>query len=92
MFDDGRREIQDLRKENDDLRNENKELPNSIDIFHIQTNDLRKRIDELRSEFIIWHDADLSDRVMKLENFTRKKNLRIIGIVEQAGKTSEQLL
>ena len=29
---------------------------------------------------------------MKLEDYTRKKNLRISGIVEQAGETSEQLL
>ena len=92
MFDDCKREIQDLRKENNDLRNENKELQRSIEFGHSQTNDLRKRIDELQSKISISHDADLSDRVMKLEDQTRKKNLRISGIVEQAGETSEQLL
>ena len=29
---------------------------------------------------------------MKLEDYTRKKNLRIIDVVDQAGETSEQLL
>ena len=79
-------------KENNDLRKENKELQNSIEFFHNQTNDIKKRIDELQSNFSILHDADLGDRVMKLEDYIRKKKLRISGIVEQAGETSEQLL
>ena len=73
MFDDCKPEIQDLRKENNDLRNENKELQNSIEFCHDQTNDLKRRIGELQSELSTSHDTDLSNQVMKLEDYTRKK-------------------
>ena len=91
MFDDCKREIQDLRKENNELRNKNKELQNSIESCHNQTNDLKRRIDKLQSKLSTSHDADLSDPVMNLEDYT-KKTLPISEIVEQTGKTSEQSL
>ena len=74
-----------------DLHNENKEFQSSIEFFHNQTNDLKKRIDEVQSKFSFSHAADLSVRVMKLEDYTGKKNLRISCIVEQAAETNEQL-
>ena len=92
MFKDCKRDIEKLRNENNELCTENKELQKSIEFCHNQTIDLKKRIDELQGAFGTSHEADLSERVMKLEDYTRKKNLRISGIVEQAGETSEQLL
>ena len=41
MFDDCKREIQDLRKENNYLSDENKKLQNSIGFCHNQTIDLK---------------------------------------------------
>ena len=73
MADDCKREIQDLRKENNELRNENKELQNSIEFCHNQIIDLKKRINEFQGKFTISHDAALSDRVKKLEDYIRKK-------------------
>ena len=67
------------------MRNENKKLQNSIKSCHNQTNDLDRRIDKAQSI------AFLSERVMKLEDYARKKS-PYKRIVEQAGQTSEQLL
>ena len=73
MFADCKHDIERLRNENNELRTENKELQNSIQFRHNQTIDLKKRSDELQSAFSTLHDADLGDRVMKLEDYTRKK-------------------
>ena len=74
MFDDCKREIQESRKENNDLQNENEELQSSIEFCHNHTNDLKKRIYELQSMFSISHDGALNDRVIELEDYTRKKS------------------
>ena len=73
MFHDCEREILDLRKDDNEVCTENIELQKSMEFRHNQTNDLKRRIDELQSEFSTSHDTDLSNRVMKLEDNTRKK-------------------
>ena len=74
MFEDCKQDIEKLRNENIEFRTENKELQKSIEFCHNETIDLKKRIDELQSAFGTSHEADLGDRVMKLEDYTRKKN------------------
>ena len=74
MFDDCKREMHDLSKEKIELRIENKELQNGIVFCHNQINDLKRRINELQSKISTSHDADLSDRVMELEDYIGKKS------------------
>ena len=73
LFDNCKREIQELRMENNALRNGNKELQNRIEFCHNQTNDLKKRINALLSKINISHGDGLSDRVMKLGDHARKR-------------------
>ena len=56
-----------------DLCNEIKELQIIIEVCHNHTNELKRRIDNLQSKFITSHDANLSDRIMKSEDYTMKK-------------------
>ena len=88
MFEDCKSEIQELNEESE-LRTENKKLQKSFENSHNQTNYVKRRIDEPQSAFSAPHDADLSDRGMNLEHYTRKKKARISGIVEQADETCE---
>ena len=73
IFEDFKREIQQLHNKNNELCNENKELQNSNGFWRSKTNDLKRRIDELRSPFSTSHDAELSDQVMTLLDYTREK-------------------
>ena len=73
IFKDSKGETQELHNEKkNEWCTENKDLQNSIEFCHNQTNDLKRHIDELQSAFSTLHDADLSDRVMKLEDYTKK--------------------
>ena len=73
MFEDCKRVIEKLCNENNELRTENEELRNKIEFCHNHSIDLTRRIDELQSAFSTSHQADLSDRAMKLEHYTKKK-------------------
>ena len=73
MFGDCKREIQRLRNKNNELHTENREIHKIIEYFHEQTTYLKKRINEHQSAFIPLRDADLKERVKKLEYCTRKK-------------------
>ena len=73
MLEDCKRDIEILRNENNELRTENKELKNSIELCHNQTFHLKKHTHELQSVFSTSHDSDLGNRVMKLEDYTRRK-------------------
>ena len=73
MFEDCKRGIEKLRSVSNELRTGNKEHQDSIELCHNQTVDFKKRDDELQSAFSTSHDADLSDRVMNLEDYTKKK-------------------
>ena len=55
------------------MRDENKEQQKNIEFCQNQSNYLKRRIDELRSPFSTSHDAELSDQVMTLLDYTREK-------------------
>ena len=61
MFEDCKCDIEKLRNENNELHTENSELQKSVEFSHNQTIDLKKRINELQSEFSTSHDVDLGD-------------------------------
>ena len=60
--------------EKKELRAENKELQHNIELCHNQTKHLKIRINKLQSNFSTSQDADLGDRVMKLEDYARKES------------------
>ena len=57
MFEDCKRDIEKLRNGNNELRTENADILISIYFYHNQTNDLKRRINELQSAFSTVHDA-----------------------------------
>ena len=66
--------IDQCRTELNSIKTENVELKQSLEFCHGEISDLKLQIAELKSVCDVNTNSDLSTRVMKLEDGSRKKN------------------
>ena len=75
-----------------DLRSEVVDLKRSLEFSQSQVDKLKIEVGQLKNTVLEISEANLPSRTMKLEDDSRKKNIRINGLPEVASETSEQTL
>ena len=75
-----------------ELKVENGELRRSLEFSQAEISALKSQVTEVSKAASDTNAVEIPTRVMRLEDFTRKDNLRINGVTEQAGENSEQTL
>ena len=75
-----------------DLRSEVCDLKQSLEFSQSQVGELKSEIVHMKKTISDITEANLPNRTMKLEDDTRKKNIRISGLPESSSETTEQTL
>ena len=86
--------IHDVKDELKNLREENFELKRSLEFTQGELDGVKRKCDELSQKMNTVSLEDVCDRIRLLEDLSRSKNLRIVGLEEQNNgqENSEQTL